>query len=176
MDIRYVIARDDPSAFYRAAELLRPYLRKAQYALAVLDFQWSHRFETSDRMRDQLRDQLEKNGWSGRCEVIVIDPMLEIWAWADLRALARAICDHAPKYTERIYEELRRRAFGKGKPDDPKKALEGLGVPGFKRDNAFYRRLANYVSREAIVRCGDPAFSCLRSALSSWLGPWPSSP
>lgn len=80
IDIRYVIGRDDPFTFRHAADLLRPCSRKAQYALAVLDFQWSHSFETSAQIRDRLRDRLEKNGWPGRCEVIVIDPMLEIWA------------------------------------------------------------------------------------------------
>lgn len=60
IDIRYVSGRDDLFTFRNAAGLLRPYSRKAQYALAVLDFRWSHSFETSDQIRDRLRDQLEK--------------------------------------------------------------------------------------------------------------------
>ncbi|MCX7691467.1 hypothetical protein [Thermoflexus sp.] len=172
----FLVPGTDSVAFHQAVELLRGYLRRAKYALMILDFQWSHNFPNSTDMYANLKGRLDRNGWSERCEVIVIDPMLESWAWADIQTLARCI---SPKYAPQVQQALMNQKPAHGKPADPKKALRDLRlpgirrVPGFKLDDAFYNELAWHIPKQVILRCQDPSFVKLRSALSSWFGPWP---
>ncbi len=167
----YLIAGNDQTAFHRAVEYLRPYIRSARYCLVVLDFRWSHPFQDAMQMRDELKKRLEENGWRERCEAVVIDPMLKSWLWADIQTLARVISPRKEDQ-DRIVKTLQNRRAGSNKPKDPKSALRGLRVAGFKPDSAFRARVAQEIPEEVVRQCRDPSFSILRSTLSSWFGLW----
>jgi|GEM_PF-1189426 hypothetical protein len=170
-----VKAKGDPDVFYRAEEWLRPFIHRAQYALVILDFQWARPsgLAASHHVREKLKDRLSRSGWQDRCEVVVIDPEVESWLWADVRTLARAILQ------EHENEILRLLPRGSSKPRNPKEELDRVIEQvnrdrrvRAKRDARLYEQFAREIPKERLDQCADPAFSALRWALSSWFGPW----
>ncbi len=175
ISFRSVKAKGDPDVFHQAAERLRRFIRQAHYALVILDFRWARPsdLETSHQVRENLKDRLSQSGWQDRCEVVVIDPEIEIWLWADVRTLARAI---EPEHENEILKLLPQ---GSVKPRNPKEELDRVISQinrdyrvRAKRDTRLYERFAWEIPKKRLERCADPAFQHLRSALSSWFGPW----
>jgi hypothetical protein len=146
-----VKAKGDPDVFYRAEEWLRPFIHRAQYALVILDFQWARPsgLAASHHVREKLKDRLSRSGWQDRCEVVVIDPEVESWLWADVRT--RNPKEELDRVIEQVNRDRRVRA---------------------KRDARLYEQFAREIPKERLDQCADPAFSALRWALSSWFGPW----
>jgi len=123
----YVHPLRDPGVFKEAAAFLRPYQKQYQYALVLLDREGSgQEKKTAREIADEIKTNLERNGWRKRAEVIVLDPELEIWAWANSPHLA----------THTGWAELRSLMnFVKNsgiweadasKPERPKEAFESL--------------------------------------------------
>jgi len=55
-------------------------IRRARYALVVMDFRWDRppNLRSPDQIQEELRSRLSRSGWQDRCEVIVIDPEVEV--------------------------------------------------------------------------------------------------
>ena len=68
----------DPGVRTGAVDFLRPFQRDFCHALVIFD----HKGCGAERKKPQdlehkLEQELKRNGWSGRCAVIVIEPELE---------------------------------------------------------------------------------------------------
>lgn len=76
--------RRDPGCFHEAPAVLQPFLRRADRALVLLDFQGSGQENRSaGEIGDDLLHRLDAAGWKNRAGVVIIDPELEVWLWAD---------------------------------------------------------------------------------------------
>lgn len=162
--------RSDPGVFYEAHNLLRAYQNSYAYALVLLDRQWSGSPGNSDTLRAQIGQRLEQSGWPpDRYVVVVADPELEAWVWADSQVVA---------------EELRLdwsaiRALGKergfwpadaAKPIYPKELLEAILFRQRRpRSAAIFQAIARRVSLE---QCADPSFILLRETFQRWFAPY----
>lgn len=163
----YVHPLRDPGVFKEAAAFLRPYQKQYQYALVLLDREGSgQEKKTAREIADEIKTNLERNGWRKRAEVIVLDPELEIWAWANSPHLA----------THTGWAELRSLMnFVKNsgiweadasKPERPKEAFESLlREKKIQRSSSIYRKIATDVS---FRDCTDPAFLKIKTILREW--------
>lgn len=158
-DIR-VHPQRDPGVYRRAPEFLRPFIRQYRYALVLLDREGSGAERAgAERMRSAVQERLERNGWEGRCQVIVLNPELEAWVWVDDPAVAKAL---------QISLQDLRNLLREGKPPRPKETLENLleerRIP---RSSSLYEDLASQVD---FRKCADPAFHLLWETLQRWFG------
>lgn len=88
----WVHPQRDPGVYLRAHEFLRPFIGQYKYALVLLDQEGSEAEQAeTERMRSAVQERLERNGWKDRCQVIVINPELEAWVWAQDPYVARAL-------------------------------------------------------------------------------------
>ena len=70
----------DPGVFKKAGRFLSVFAQRYQHALVLIDAEWGGL--SVEQIEEKIQDDLNKNGWEGRSAVIVIDPELEIWVWA----------------------------------------------------------------------------------------------
>lgn len=160
--------RRDPAVRRESHSFLRPFLRQASYCLSVFDREGSG---GEDRPREELertvQANLDANGWEGRSSVVVIDPELEVWVWANCPQVDAVL--GWPSRGRNLGEWLADRGFQSGaggKPAQPKAAVEAaLRESGTSRSSALYRDLARQVD---FRRCADPAFAKLRNTLAAW--------
>lgn len=156
----WVHPQRDPGVYRRAHEFLRPFLRQYRYALVLLDKEGcgAENRET-EQVRSEIQGRLEQNGWKGRCQVVVIDPELDIWVWSKDPHVARVL-----NISSHELEEL----LQHGKPSSPKETLESiLEAKRIPRSSALYRELASKVT---FARCTDQAFRSFWETLQRWFG------
>ena len=149
-------------------ELLRSLASQYRFALVLFDHEGSGR-DAIDRaqLERQVEVQLEANGWSGRCSVLVLEPELEIWVWTDSSELDQVI-----GWTGRqppVREWLRAQGLSlnaDGKPSRPKEALrEALRHVRKQPSASLFAALA---AKASLSRCTDPAFLKLKTILQRW--------
>ncbi|MCS7283178.1 MAG: hypothetical protein RMK65_11105 [Anaerolineae bacterium] len=159
-DIR-VHPQRDPGVYRRAHDFLRSHLRNYQYALVLLDKEGCGAGEReTEQVRLRVQTLLERNGWKGRCQVVVIDPELDVWVWSKDQAVASAL-DLSLSDLEDLLKD--------GKPSSPKKTLERvLWERRIPRSSSLYEDIASKVD---FTRCTDPAFRLLWETLRRWFGP-----
>jgi hypothetical protein len=162
----------DPGVFQEAPEFLAAYLAPApggSHALVLLDAAWEGAPGEADVLRADLLHRLHLKGWpADRCQVVVIEPELEVWVWADSPAV--------PEVLRTNWADIRALAVrhggwpgGRAKPNDPKALLEAvLRQQGRPRSAAIFQELAG---RVGLTACTDPAFVLLRETLVEWFGP-----
>lgn len=163
--------RRDPGCVREAHDVLRPSVGDYRHALVVFDHQGSGRdTQPIDRLADEVRDRLAANGWGGRAEVIVLDPELEVWVFADSPHVEHCLGWRRGRGTLRRWLEARKLwAPGRAKPEAPREALdEVLRELRRPRSSALYRCIAERVS---LAGCTDPAFRKLASTLARWFPP-----
>ena len=166
--VDYVVhPNKDPGCLSQSVELLRAQHSRFSYALVVFDRDGCGQNANPDILEGSVKQSLESNGWSGRCEVVVIEPELDVWVWSDspqvdanlgwfgrIPALRSWLADegHWPQNVP--------------KPPRPKEALEdALRVSKKRRTSKIYNDLAKGVSFQ---RCTDPAFNKLCNTLRLW--------
>lgn len=157
----------DPGVYHHAANFLRPFSKQYSYALVFLDHEGSGQEKTpSDELANILKRDIENNGWPNRVEVIVFEPELEIWVWAESKHTAEALgWDN--------YLELKDWLIEQGvweqntsKPKRPKEAVEeGLKRKRIPRSSSIYHEIAQNVSFD---RCQDKSFIKMRNILQQW--------
>ncbi len=163
----YVHPLRDPGVFNEAAAFLRPYQDQYQYALVFLDREGSgQEKKTADQIAEEIKINLERNGWTGRAEVIVLDPELEIWAWVN--------SPHLAKHTgwenlNSVMDFLKNQGLWEPdglKPNRPKEAFESLlREKRIQRSSAIYKKIAV----DAGFRdCTDPSFLKFKTVLAEW--------
>lgn len=160
--------RRDPAVLRDSHSFLRSFLGQASYCLVVFDREGSG---GEDRSREELerrvQSNLDANGWQGRSSVVVIDPELEVWVWADSPEVDAVL--GWPSRGRNLRDWLANRGFfpdAGAKPFRPKEAVEAaLRESRTSRSSALYRDLAERVT---FRRCTDPAFGKLRESLVAW--------
>jgi len=151
----------------RAHDLLRPYLPFYQNAVVMLDKNFGGRLPAAI-VRDQILNNLLRNGWSAECvEVVVIDPELEVWLWQRGNAhVARVFRYNGSDSLEAFLEAEGFWSTAALKPARPKEAARLLlqryrgGAP-----MVVYARIIENIS---VSGCQDPAFNLLAAALRRW--------
>ncbi len=157
----------DGAVHTRAHEILRPYLNTHRRALVLLDWQFGGE-RPAIEVRDEILGNLRHSGWrqpEKDCEVIVIDPELEVWLWQDNPNVAQAVCFPDGG----LREHLRTQGIwpaGQLKPTNPKDTMQDLIRK--HRAGAFmavYSKIARSVGGS---KCQDASFGQLRAALQTW--------
>ncbi len=169
--IRYKILvhpRRDPGCYHEASDILQPYMSLAQYVLVVLDHEGSGReMDNPKDVAKELRDRLDRSGWSDRAEVLLLRPEFENWVWTDSPHLDRVIGWEGQSPPLRQWLRSNGRwPEGALKPPHPKECFEeALRHVRMRRTSAIYRQLAEYVSLE---RCNDEVFLQFKEVLRRW--------
>jgi len=157
--------RRDPGVRTEAAEFLRPYQSDYLYALVLFDHQGcGAEHLPAEELQRHLQESIAATGWLSRCEVVVIEPELEVWAFASSPHVVRVLAQGDEDYFQQVLSRYDTSPYGK--PNSPKEAMErllrGKDIP---RSSSLYRRLAESVS---VSNCKDTAFVRLRDILQRW--------
>lgn len=160
--------RRDPGCFREAHNFLRAFAVDFRHALVVFDREGGGREERSaDALESEVNARLATAGWDDRANVVVPDPELEVWAFADSPHVERCLRWPRTRGTIRRWLEGQNR-WGKGraKPEAPKEALERvLREIRRPRSSALYECLGKRVT---VRGCNDRAFSKLVTTLAGW--------
>jgi len=157
----------DPGVYHDGANFLRPLATQYSYALVFVDHEGSGQETTSpDAISIKIKTDIERNGWPDRVEVIVFDPELENWVWAESHHTALALGWNN-------YPELKNWLIQNGiwrqnaaKPERPKEALEmSLRMKRIPRSSSIYSEIAQNVNLNI---CQDQSFSNLKNILQRW--------
>lgn len=161
----------DSGCYKDAVDLLRPPQNTHWHALLIFDRDGCGA-EGKSRVEIEraVEEQLYRSGWTqGDVAVIVIEPELEAWVWANSPRVAEVLGWRNER--SELREFLNHRDLwheGAVKPSDPKEALkQSLRRKGKQRVAPLFSELA---SKVGLGRCQDPAFAKLRSTLSNWFG------
>jgi hypothetical protein len=161
----FVHPERDPGVFGKCQDFLRPFHQFYRFALVMFDREGCGSNEPTQAIQETLKERLDESGWKGRHQVVVLDPELEIWVWADSTNVAK-ILGLSQKQLQKILAKHKRNA--NLKPKDPKAAMEdALKKSRLPRSSAIYARLASSVT---LKNCKDKSFGDLKSALVSWFG------
>ena len=163
-DIVHVPGKTDGAVCKDAHNLLRPYLTTHQRAIVVLDQQFGGDRPAAE-VQDEILENLRRNGWDDRCEVVVIDPELEVWLWQDKPQIAQAVKFkdgnlRAHLCAQKLWPE------DQAKPPNPKEVIQDLikryraGAP-----MAVYSKIAR---RVGVSGCTDASFKRFQKALQTW--------
>lgn len=164
----YVHVARDPGCFKTGHDFLRPMTNRYTHGLVLFDRIGSGQDRrTRESLEESVRARLAASGWDDRAEVIVLDPELEIWVWADSTHVDHCLGWHGRQ------PSLRAWLFSQGlwsendpKPSDPKAALEqALRLVRKPRSSSLYKRLAERVSLRS---CQDPSFVKFKRTLRNW--------
>ena len=155
----FVHSGRDPGVYRGCEEFLRPFLNLYSKALVVFDHHGSGgEREDALALEQETEARLARNGWSGRCAVIVLEPELEAWVWADSPHVAREIGIDPTEWRDCVLTQ--------GKPDRPKAALERLlAKKMIQRSSVLYGNIARATS---LRQCRDRAFRKLKRTLHEW--------
>lgn len=157
----------DPGVYNHAVEFLRELLNQYDYALVFLDREGSgQEIKKASDISNELKRNLEINGWQDNAEVIVFDPELEIWAWTDSPHTANAAGweDYSTLRAHLIEKKFWQQDYQK--PERPKEALEfALKEKRIPRSSSIYQEIAEKVNFNL---CTDPSFKKFRTVLRCW--------
>ncbi len=161
----FVHPERDPGVFGKCQDFLRPFQKLYRFALVMFDRKGCGSQEAAQRIRQIVQERLDKTGWQGRNQIVVIDPELEIWVWADSPHVSRSL--GLPE--EQLKEILAKYERDENqKPKDPKAAMEeALKKSRLPPSSAIYANLAATVT---LKNCRDASFSQFKSTLVEWFG------
>jgi hypothetical protein len=171
-DILRVPEHKDPQVFGLAHENLRPYQRSHERAIVVLDQQFPG---TPSGGADEIRQIMKRNligtGWhEDRCEIVVIQPMLEAWLWTDSPHVEAAFGHRRPPSLRAKMQQQRIWPDGIDKPPDLKRATATAAAwGGIVVDAALFSAL--FASPRSLGGCKEPGFLLLRDTLRRWFPP-----
>jgi hypothetical protein len=158
----------DPGCRLKSHEFLRGLAASYAHSIVLFDRDGCGAGGRSRaELETEVAAQLETSGWANRAAVVVLDPELEVWVWAQSPHVEQVLGWRGTAQGLRL--RLVERGFwnaGEDKPHAPKEAVEyALWLARKPRSSAIYQRLAETVT---LAGCADEAFSKLRSTLSSW--------
>jgi hypothetical protein len=166
----FVHPHRDPGCLNEADDFLRALAGAYRSALVLFDHQGCGREGIPpDQLAEEVKGRLERKGWEGRAEVVVLAPELEVWAWSDSPHVSRCLgwADRRPALREWLATTGRWSA-AQAKPSQPKEALEAaLREVRKPRSSATYLELARTVSLQGH---NEPAFLRFTQALQRWFG------
>mgnify|MGYP005839215959 CR=1 FL=1 len=160
----------DPGCRAKAADYLRPQAQAYAYALVMFDRHGCGSVQSACEIEDATRESLERSGWPGRCEVVVLDPEIEAWVWGPSRTVAECLgwLPTQPPLRDWLLQQGLWNPAGV-KPADPKAAVERvLREVGKRRSSRLYALLAERVTTRG---CRDPSFNRFCEILRRWFPP-----
>ena len=156
----------DPGVFEEAADFLRLFLRSHRHAMVLLDKKWPGSPGTAADIVHKIQSDLNQNGWSNRSDVVVIEPELDIWMWADSPHVAKEVGWPSPHKLRSWLQANGLLTEGEIKPSEPKRAMElALEKSNTPISSSIYAHIARQVS---LSKCTDPAFRKFISKLAAW--------
>ena len=162
--------RHDGGCRVEGVSVLRSLAGQFGHAMLIFDFDGSGANVTSAiELELQLEADLRKAGWGDNAAVIVVEPKIEAWVWADSPHVAR-ILGWFDDQDLRAW--MRSEDFVKlhsPKPNDPKMAvLAALRHVKKKPSSSIFKELAEKV---AFKDCTDRSFDKFVSTLRRWFPP-----
>jgi hypothetical protein len=164
----FVHPRHDPGCLNEAHDFLRPLIGEYDRALVMFDHHGcGHKQEPPDTLADAVKDRLERNGWPGQAETVVLAPELEAWVWSNSPHVDDCLgwAGRQPA----LRDWLAANHFwptNDPKPPRPKEAMEAALREARKpRSSAIYLELAGRVSLHGHA---EPAFLRFTRALQRW--------
>lgn len=134
----------------------------------MLDHEGSGQEERpAHKVKEDLKQRLEKSGWQDRAQVLVLTPELETWVWSDSPHVPDVLgwAKRRPSLRQWLRDQGRW-PESRPKPSRPKECLEVvLREVRVRRSSAIYRQLAERVGLE---RCQDPAFLEFKQIVQRW--------
>jgi hypothetical protein len=148
----------DPGVLKKAHEFLRPHISSYRYALVMFDYEGcGDEDKPIDELEAVVKERLENNGWERRCEVIILNPELEIWIWTESQQVAKVL-NIAPRDLRDLIKD--------GKPKRPKEKMrECLRKSGIPWSSSLFKEIAEKIS---LTKCKDKSFEKFKTTLNSW--------
>lgn len=160
----------DPGIYKNAHDFLRIFSNKYRYSMVFIDYEGSgQESKNIDKLTAVIKNNLIRNGWQRRCEVIVFNPEAEIWLWVNSL--------HFYNYFGfNSFEELKNHLIEKGlwvsgqnKPRKPKEAFENLlKEKKIPRSSSIYGHFAGKVNFQ---HCQDTSFLKFKQTIINWFKP-----
>ena len=164
----FVHPRRDPGCVHEAHDFLRSLLGEYQHALVMFDRLGSGREDLAGHeLSDEVEARVTAHGWGQRAAVIVLDPEIEVWVFANSPHVERCLGWTGRRPALRRWLETQGLWHpGQVKPFNPKEALvKALQKSKKPRSSAIYRCLGQRVS---LRDCSDAAFLRFRQTLTRW--------
>ncbi len=159
----FVHPERDPGVFRKCHDFLRPFQHLYRFALVLFDRDGCGSQDVVQILRQEVKNRLNESGWHGRNQVVVLDPELEVWVWADSTNVAKVLGVSRGELETILATYNRDANF---KPINPKEAMEAvLKKSRLPRSSAIYSKLAATVS---VKNCRDKSFGELKSTLLAW--------
>lgn len=157
----------DPGIYQRSSDFLRPRINEYRFSMVFIDREGcGQEQKTKEEINFIIKTQLTKNGWKDRCEVIVLDPELEVWCWVSSPLLFKFIGWDSFVSVKEFIQKKGLWASTNPKPDRPKEAFEMvLREKRIQRSSSIYKKLAENAD---INICRDSSFIKLKCVLGSW--------
>ncbi len=163
----YAHPEHDPGIFGKAHLFLQPFVGTHRHALVALDREGSGQEHLSaDDIQREIQSKLSASGWGQRSAVVVIDPELETWVWANSPHVASAL---GWRDVHSLHQWLRQHGWlsnASPKPSRPKEAMHAaLEFVRKAKSAAVYQQVARQVG---FATCADPAFRRMVEMLRGW--------
>ncbi len=162
-------ARHDGGCRVEGVALLRALRGQFRHSLLIFDHEGSGADTTTVELENLLQEDLCKSGWGDNAAVIVIDPEIEAWVWAESKHVDRILGWSEDGSLRSWLQSNNYIKPGQQKPVDPKAAmLAALKHKAKKPSSSIFRQLADSVSFKG---CTDRSFNKLTSTLQRWFPP-----
>ena len=160
-------SRHDAGCRVEGVSVLRSLAGQFRHAILIFDFDGSGANVTSaTELEQQLEAELRNAGWGDNSAVIVIEPEIEAWVWAESPHVATIL---GWSDVQNLSGWLQLEGFMKSsgaKPEDPKNAMEAaLKHVRKKPSSSIFKELAEKV---ALKGCTDRSFNKFVSTLQLW--------
>lgn len=162
----------DAGCLLNAVDLLRTPRKTHAHAMILFDHHGSGLEQASPSdIEQRIENDLPKSGWGkDDVAVIVLEPELETWVWAN----SVEVANHLGWKNDMpgLREHLRKKSFwmdNQLKPHNPKEAMqEALRMKKVPQSARHFSRLAEHVSMKM---CQDRSFNKFRNTLRRWFSP-----
>ena len=162
-------ARHDGGCRVEGVSFLRALRGQFRHSLLIFDHHGSGAETTAAELENRLEEELRKSGWGEDAAVIVIDPEIEAWVWAESNQVDRILGWSKDQNLRTWLQSNDYIKTGQQKPVEPKKAmLAALRHVAMKPYSSIFRQLADKVSFNG---CTDRSFNKLTSTLQRWFPP-----
>ena len=162
--------RHDGGCRVEGVSVLRSLAGQFRHAILIFDFDGSGANVTSaTELEQQLEAELRNAGWGDNAAVIVIEPEIEAWVWADSPHVATILGWSDDRALSLWLRSVGFVKLNESKPDDPKRAmLAALRHVKKKPSSSIFKELAEKVAFKA---CTDRSFDKFVSTLRRWFPP-----
>ncbi len=164
--------RNDPGIQHHAHENLATHLYTHKRAVIILD-EYFGGTPGAEVLREEISANMRHSGWDDdRFEVVVIQPMLEAWLWANNLNVAKAFGFSDFRSLQEPLIERGLWQAGQPKPEEGKykeAKVVALKLGGKKLlGNSPFGKLFEQISSRAFDACQESGFQRMRARLQDW--------